>query len=112
MNAQEHPRLVLRGPGALELEHLDLSRNPIGDKGLALLAEPLKQNRTLRRLYLNYCEVTQVGLPSCPVENPTEAWTYDKTVVLFVLSFSLSYELVAYLSKMLQHGSAEPRIEM
>ena len=46
------------------LTSLDISRNPIGDKGIAHLADVLKQNETLEKLSVKSCQISDAGVSS------------------------------------------------
>ena len=46
------------------LQHLDISRNSIGDGGSNMLADSLKYNTALLSLGLNFCEVSNKGFSS------------------------------------------------
>ena len=44
------------------LTSLILSLNPIGDEGITHLLEALKQNKTLEKLDLQRCDITDAGV--------------------------------------------------
>ena len=47
-----------------KIENLIFSRNPIGNRGVAALAAPLRKRPALKRLFLNGCEIGDEGVAS------------------------------------------------
>jgi hypothetical protein len=43
------------------IEHLYLTRNPVGDTGASLISETVRETATLKTLILNYCDITSRG---------------------------------------------------